>query len=70
MVAEDVRAFEVYVGEEALMVGEASAAEGDLLNAIGDCHVKDALRAALDVISHHDVVAQVPYFEVVSASSE
>lgn len=43
MVAEDVRAFEVYVGEEALMVREASAAEGDLLDAIGDCHVKDAL---------------------------
>lgn len=43
MVAEDVRAFEAYVGEEALMVREASAAEGDLLDAIGDSHVKDAL---------------------------
>lgn len=70
MVAEAVRSFEVDIGEEALMVGEASAAEGDLLDAVGDCHMQDPLRSALDVVSHHDIVAQVPYLEVISTSSQ
>lgn len=52
------------------MVGESSSAESDLLDAIGDGHMKDALGSALDVVGHHDVVLQVPYFKVICACSK
>lgn len=70
MIAVTIRSFEVNIREETLMIGESSSAECDLLNAVGDSHVKNALGSALDVVGHHDVVLQVPYFQVISASSE